>query len=131
MKKTEHRINATRKIHNNENRREIVNTVEEKIKNDDQFIIVTKFRNNHIEFCYRDEIESLINDFLQSNEEIKYIGITTQRVRKWINEHYPNINAYDTGYGRTNIRNLKIEEDRKRKEELEDEKALELLYSIL
>ena len=126
-----YRVIATNKIHNHKNKSEIVNKVEEKIKNDDQFIIVTEYINEHIEFCYRNEIESLINDFLQSNEETKYVGIMTQRLRNWINEHYSNIRAYDTSYDKTEIRNLKIEEDRKRKEELEDEKALELLYSIL
>jgi len=126
-----YRVIATNKIHNAKNRSEIVNKVEEKIKNDEQFIITAEYLNGHIEFCYRNEIESLINDFLQSNEEIKYIGVMTQRLRDWINDHYYNVRAYDTGYNSTNIQNLEIKEDRQRKEELEDEKALELLYSIL
>lgn len=127
-----YKIRASNKIHNYDTIVEINNIMSAVIKeNPDQYIVAVSFNNGNVNFCYREDVESLIINFIESNNECMYISELTYGIREWIDFHYDYIDVSPAGRGRNVLCNLKIREEREEKEEREDEKALNLLYSIL
>lgn len=125
-------IRASNKIHNCDVKEEINDIMSAVIReNPDQYIVAVSFSNGNVNFCYRKDVESFIANFIATNNEKMFINELTHHIREWINSHYDYIEAHPAGYGRTVLYNLKIREERKEKEEREDAKALDLLYSIL
>lgn len=112
--------------------KEVKTKIVNKMKSDDEYIIGYEWDTDFL-FTTKTEMEKLINIFLETGKERKTIYIDKSFV-KWIETHYNIISIRANGYRNSHMHeivNLKVKEERIKREENQDKKVLELLNDIL
>ena len=113
-------------------RKEVIKKILTKMESDDKYIIGYKWSTS-FRFTTKEEMDQLINTFLQTGEEKKYVKIDNKGFPEWIETHY-NVIAHHVGHCGNysfDLINLKVKNEREEKEQKNDKKVLELLDDIL
>lgn len=118
-------------ITDKDTKKEVIKKILTKMESDDKYIIGYKWSTS-FRFTTKEEMDQLINTFLQTGAERKYVKIDYKGFPEWIETHYNVITHHSCGnnYG-FDLINLKAKNEREEKEQKNNKKVLELLNDIL
>ena len=112
--------------------KEVIKKILTKMESDDKYIIGYKWSTS-FHFTTKEEMDKMINNFLETGEERQYVKIDYKGFPEWIETHYNVIahhGCYSSDYG-FDLINLKAKNEREEKEQKNNKKVLELLNDIL
>lgn len=112
-------------------RKKVIEKILTKMESDDEYIIGYKWPTS-FRFTTKEEMDQLINTFLQTGKERQSIYIDYKGFPRWIRSHY-NVRVVHGAHSDYHYKliNLEVENERKEKEQNNDKKVLELLDDIL